>query len=99
MKPNLKIIFKQIKTEQQKSGVSLQNEICELLFFNLLSNIWCVFFFPYQTGFNIWIVSFEIIFNAVLYIIQAFEEECGRNDWYLQNHRFVKNENTCIVTK
>ena len=39
MKPNLKIIFKQIKTEQQKSGVSLQNEICELLFFNLLSNI------------------------------------------------------------
>ena len=90
----------QLKTEQQKSGVSLQNEICELVFFfHLLSNIWCVFLFPYQIGFNTWIVSFEVIFNAVLYIIQAFEEECGRNDWYLQNQRFVKKENTCIVTK
>ena len=30
----------QLKTEQQKSGVSLQNEICELVFFfYLLSNI------------------------------------------------------------
>ena len=27
----------QLKTEQQKSGVSLQNEICELVFFFFIS--------------------------------------------------------------
>ena len=42
----------QLKTEQQKSGVSLQNEICELVFFFYLLSSMCVFLFPYQTGFN-----------------------------------------------
>ena len=47
IKPNLKIIFMQIKTEHQKWGVSLQNEICELVF--LISLAMCDVYFSFLT--------------------------------------------------
>ena len=38
----------QLKTEQQKSGVSLQNEICELVFF-FISLAMCDVYFSFLT--------------------------------------------------